>query len=230
MKTNNLDKIDAQRVQSIVQNYQRHQEEYKVKNQPEVNALINYYRELIPGVRAFIKRINQSPQDETVKISEGVQKSLKYGVLLNPLSTFASNFEEENSQLSMDLLRLYVDLDQVYSYLYSTRDWEHEQIYLDKFVSRHDLKLVNLVLEQMYDYLNTVLINLYSIYAYAVSYYYGTDSDSDIFNYRMLQPQSPHILISPFTRLRGVNFMYFFVIASQLYYNPKNNYLMGIYN
>ncbi|RIY32810.1 hypothetical protein CKF54_04180 [Psittacicella hinzii] len=217
MKKHNLDKIDEQRVKQLVQDYRVDDKEHVVQHQAQVNALVNYYRELIPRVRVFIKNINNEYGDDRVKISEGVYKNLKYGILLNPLSTFASNFVDGDSRL----LKLYVDLDEVYSYLYSTRDWANEQIHLDKFVSRHDLALVDKVLEQMYDYLNTVLRNLFNIYSYAVGYYYGTDSDSDAFNYRMLIPESPHILVSPFYRLSGVNFMYFFVIASQHYYSPK---------
>ncbi|RIY32166.1 hypothetical protein CJP74_05205 [Psittacicella melopsittaci] len=225
MKPTNLDKIDANRIQTLVENYKIPEKEHKIEHQAQVNALVNYYRELIPSVRAFIRRINQPEQLETVKISEGVQKRLRYGVLLNPLSTFASNFESEKSEQSMALLRLYVDLDEVYSYLYSTRDWANEQIHLDKFVSRHDLELVELVLQQMYDYLNTVLRNMYSIYTYAVGFYYGTDTDSEVLNYRMLQSKSPYIISSPLLRVANINFMYFFVMASQIFYQPKSSFL-----
>lgn len=225
MKPTNLDKLDADRIQTLVENYKIPHKEHKIEHQAQVNALVNYYRELIPSVRAFIRRINQPEQLETVKISEGVQKRLRYGVLLNPLSTFASNFESEKSEQSMALLRLYVDLDEVYSYLYSTRDWANEQIHLDKFVSRHDLELVELVLQQMYDYLNTVLRNMYNIYTYAVGFYYGTDSDSEVLSYRMLQSKSPYIISSPLLRVANINFMYFFVMASQIFYQPKSSFL-----
>ncbi|MFC6276185.1 hypothetical protein [Psittacicella hinzii] len=226
MSKKDFEQQDNQRVQQLVEAYAHPTlTPYQVQHQAQVNALVNYYRELIPAVRAFIKRANQPEARESVKISEGVLNNLKYGVLLNPLATFASHFDpDETTEQRSALLRLYIDLEEVYNYLYTTRDWVNEQQHLDMFVARHDPELIELVLNQMYSYLNSVLQNMFNIYSYAVGYYYGTDSDSEGFSYKTLMPTAPHILEWSIMSFRGINFMYFFVIASQIYYQPQSYY------
>lgn len=233
MLPQNLERDDRKRIQKAIANYGAliYLDDYQVKYPDQVNALINYYRELIPAVRAYIRRANQPEGRESVKISETVQNNLRYIVLLNPLATFASSFtlDMEQEQASA-LMNLYMDLEAVYYYLYSTRDWANEQQHLDLFVQRHNLQLVEAVLQQMYDYLNCVLHNMFNIYAFAVGYYYGTDSESESYNFRALTKDKPFIKEWPLSNLnfRNTNFMYYFVMASQIYYRARMDYFYAL--
>lgn len=188
----------------------------------QMNEIVHYVHQLKDAFGLTIAHYNRKDANETLKLPEHLLRSFDFSPLFSPINTFARDwYYDPKDPKSFALLRIYVDLEDLFTAIRHTDSIEYQRLFIP-FFTNHEPGIIDYVIEQMYGFLRVVVRNVHAIYSYAVSFFYSIDSEADDqLVVKELHLDVPYIRDKRFSTSSGRAFSWFLISAMGIYFNDK---------